>query len=849
MKHIISFLFLLALTLCPLRAQRFSVDAPTSVGEGKYFHLRYTAGGDDATGFTPPSLADFEVLAGPNVSHNHNFEMINGRTSSSSSVTYTYVLMPRRTGTFTIGPASVRLKGRTLQSRSVSIHVGKGGSRQTTAPQSRPQVQKAGSPVTERDLYITASPSRTKVYEQEAVLVTYKIHIRNGVGLSNIALTQKPDFKGLVSQELPRRPFSPTYEGNSRVGVVQQYLLFPQKAGRIEVPGLSFDCTVMQEQGFNDPIDAFFNSGGAIGVKVSRRVAPQSINVSALPEPKPANYSGAVGNLRIAGKLIGGVPRSNDVATYRITISGTGNLKMITAPAVAFPSDFDAYQPKSTDRTEVTADGISGQMEFDYTFVPRNVGQYTIPATEFCFFNPETGHYETLRTEPQPINVARGTRSDGDVERDLALRKSDIRPIIGGETRSVDLRAPFFWGSVGYWSLCTLVLVLALFAYRFLAVRIRVGADVVGSRRRKAGRMARKHLSRAEKLVGSDGAAFYDALSEALHGYLADKFNLPLSEMSSERIVALLEEAGATSETRDGLQSVIDECEFARFAPSAAQHPRRELFDSAAAVIDTIEKEFAVRPASRDSNSSDMKPLLTLLLALALSLPAAAQKLQADSAYAAKNYSEAAALYEKAVAHEPSAAVFYNNGNAHFRLKNYPKAIVCYERALRLDPSSADTRHNLALCRTKIQDNFPAASEMFFITWTRQLRDTLGPDGWAMCALLCLVLCLICFGAYLLARRVLLRKAGFFSALLFLALCIGANAFAASQRVQYFAVQKAVVLRDAPLFDGSGQTARKLRDLHAGTTVVVEDSLRSRLRVALPNDSIGWIEAANLERV
>lgn len=597
-------LLLIWLAAFPLLAQQLKVEAPTDVDVNEYFHLRFMVNTSDASDFTPPSLSDFDILAGPSVSQSSNYQIVNGRASSSSSVTYTYVLSPRKTGAFTIGAASVKAGGHTLHSRTVSIRVTGNGKKQGVpsqhgAPNGNDdpdvQLQKAGSRISERDLYLTVTPSRTKVFEQEAVLLTYKVHVRNGIGLSNVMLSQKPDFKGIVSQEIPVNSISTHSEGGYRVGKILQYVIFPQQSGRLEVPSISFDCTVVQEGNFSDPIDAFFNGGGAIGVKVSRKVAPTTINVTALPQPKPANYSGGVGKFSIKGELISPAPKSNDIATYRITLSGTGNLKLITAPNVSFPKDFDAYEPKTNEHTNITADGLTGQMTYEYTFIPRNVGKYTIPAIEFCYFNPSSGKYETLRTAPVTLDVKQGERTNQDVERELALRNSDIRPIVEGDVTAIDPQHPFWWGTWSYWLVHLLLIVAALLLYVQIGKRIKAGSDLVGTRRRKAGSVAQKRLKKAEKLLQGNDDAFYYELSLALQGYLADKFNLPQAEMSHERIKSLLDGHDIPAETAALVTTSLEECEFARFAPTAGSDTKSKLYASAVRAIDTLEKAGVTR--------------------------------------------------------------------------------------------------------------------------------------------------------------------------------------------------------------------------------------------------------------
>ena len=584
-----------------LAAQSFTADAPSSVNINDYFHLRYRVSSTGATDFTPPSLADFEILAGPSVSRSSSFQMVNGKTSTSETTTYTYVLSPRKNGRFTIGPATVTAGGTTLHSNSVTLTVSGTPSASAPSAPSQPRqqeepIQAAGSRVTDRDLYITVTPSRTSVYEQEAVLLTYRVYSRVGVGLSNVVLSQKPDFKGLVSQEIPVKSIQTHLESvggvSYRAGTILQDVVFPQQSGRLDIPSVTFTCTVAQRQSaFEDPLEAFFNSGGGtVGVQVERTVRPAHIDVKALPAPRPANFSGGVGRFSLKGELTTPVPKSNDVATYRITVSGTGNLKLLTPPRLVFPTDFDTYEPKTTEQTETTASGLTGEVAYDYTFVPRNVGKYVVPAAEFVFFNPSTGQYETLRTAPLTLDVTQGERTNADVERELQLRNSDIVPMKKGETPADEVH-PFWWGTWTYWLANAALLLAVLAALRLLDRHLSLRADVAGRKRRRAGRVATKRMKRAAMLLkkGTD-ADFYDEVARALQGYLADKFGLSQAEMSAERIEQLLSQPEVPFGAAAKFSEALSRCEYARFAPSAEADGKARLYGLAVAAIDQMEK-------------------------------------------------------------------------------------------------------------------------------------------------------------------------------------------------------------------------------------------------------------------
>ncbi len=575
---------------------------------GEYFTLTFTVNSSDATSFTPPSFADLEVLNGPAKSTMSNVQIVNGHMSRSSSTTFTYVLAPKKIGRLTIGSASVRVGGKVVKSRPITYKAqaasGKSSqasaarqSQQASASSYNTDIQRTGSPVTERDLFIDVTPSRTKVHEQEAVLLTYRIHAKVGVALSNTQLTAKPDFKGLISQEIPlpnnQIQTSIEHRGNGtyKTGTLLQYVVFPQQSGKITIPSISFDCTVIQQDDALSPMEAFFNGGGTIGVSVKRKVAPLTIDVETLPQPKPAGYAGAVGKFSIKGQLLNQSVRTNDVATYRITLSGTGNTKLITAPQVTFPKDFDTFDPKTNDKTKVTRNGMTGDVTFDYTFVPRNVGKYTIPATNFVYYDTEAREYRTLSISAFTIDVKKGDKSRSDVDKQLALLQSDIRDthkLSSASSQTFFARVLPRWNTWLYWT--TTAILLAIFAATLKAISVYAGnkLDTIGRKRRGAAKNSQRLLSEAEKLINDpDGRKFYATIARALQQYVIDTFNISTAELTKEHMAELLVEKGVEQNNIDALLKLLDECEMAQYAPNSDAE-RQTTLNEAKRIIDMI---------------------------------------------------------------------------------------------------------------------------------------------------------------------------------------------------------------------------------------------------------------------
>lgn len=559
---------------------------------GGYYRLSYTVASSDASNFTPPSLSNFEVLSGPSTSTFSNYQIINGHASHSETTTYTYILSARKSGKITIGPASIRVNGKSVHSNSVTLnaqanHSASNGHHTPSASQNvgaNNSVQQAGSSVTNNDLFIDVTPSRTTVHEQEAVLLTYRIHARVGVGLSNTSLTQKPDFKGLISQEIPLpgnqiQTYIEHRNGRTyRTGTILQYVVFPQTSGKLTIPSITFDCAVVQQDNTMDLADAFFNGGGTISVQVRRAVAPITLQVNALPQPRPTNFSGAVGKFNMQAQLLNKTIKTNDVATYRITLNGLGNLKLISAPQVKFPADFDTYDAKTTDNTKTTVNGLHGQLTFDYTFVPRNVGDYTIPATEFVFFDTGSNCYKTIRTQAITLHVEKGERSNADVDKQLALLKSDIRPL-HSPTSSF-----FEWGTWPFRLLFAIAIIICIAALYAISKwkNIKNGATY---KKRSATQRAIKQLQDSVNKPNNSS----DTL-KYVYDYLTNTYDLATSDLTASRMNEVLTKQGISEAVINELSQLIEQCQYAQYAPASANQGI-SLAQQAIDIIEQLEAE------------------------------------------------------------------------------------------------------------------------------------------------------------------------------------------------------------------------------------------------------------------
>ena len=844
------------LTTIEAIAQQLTARAPQQVAVGQQFRLQYIANTQDVSGFRIGQIPDaFEVLMGPSTSTQSSFQIINGKTTQSSSVTYTYILSATKNGTFTIPAAHVNIDGQQVTSNAVKIVVsGQAQSSQQQGGGGRQQAQQpraAGSAISGSDLFIRVSASKKRVYEQEPVLLTYKVY-------TLVDLTQlegkMPDLKGFHTQEIPlpqQKSFSIEQLNGRNYRTVKwsQYVLFPQITGKLQVPSITFNGIVVQQNRNVDPFEAFFN-GGSNYVEVKKQIQAPGIDLQVDPLPeRPAGFSGGVGSFKISAKLDKTEVKANDPITLRVTVSGVGNLKLIKQPVVGFPKDFDVYDAKITDKTRLTTSGVEGSMIFDFLAVPRHQGQYDIPAIEFVYFDTSSKQYKTVRTEAFHLSVAKGeggstTVQDFTGKEDVQLLAKDIRHIkLGDAVLKQD--GEFFFGSTWYWSL--LLLLFAVFISLFLIFRNRAieNADVVKSRGKRANKVATKRLKTAARLMNENvPSKFYDEVLRALWGYVGDKLNIPVEQLSHDNIAIKLSEKNVNQETIDDFIGAIDECEFERYAPGDPKGNMSKVYSKAMQAIEQIEN------VMKKKTNAHQKTMALLLMLLPIALHAAT-KAEADSAYVAGNYQKAITLYESILSEGKSAELYYNLGNAYYRQENITKAVLNYERALLLSPGDADIRFNLQMAQSKTIDKVVPESEMFFVTWYRSLLNMASVDGWARMALCSLALAIILALVYLFSDPVWLRKIGFFGAIILLVCFLLGNVFAWQQRSEAFnrkgaiVIQSAVTVKSTPAKDGTD-----LFILHEGTKVRVTDgSMREWKEIRVPDGKVGWVESSQIEMI
>ena len=847
-------IFGLLLAAVVAMAQTLTGSAPSHVAVGEQFRLTYTVNTQNVSDFRAGSIPnELEVLIGPNRSMQSSYQMINGHTSSSSSITYTYIVCATKNGTYTISPAHIVVDGKTISSNSLTIKVS--GSAQSNSGSSRQhrneeeEIRDAGSQISGSDLFIKVSANKKRVHEQEPILLTYKVYTL--VGLTSLR-GDMPDLKSFYTQEvdLPQqKSFSvETLNGRTyKTTTWSQYVMFPQTTGKLEIPSITFEGIVVQQNRNIDPFEAFFNGGsGYVEVKKKIQAPGIEIQVDPLPE-RPANFSGGVGKFNVSAQLDKTETKANDPISMRIIVSGTGNLKLIKQPVVNLPKDFDKYEPKVTDKSKLTTNGIEGSMVYDLLIVPRHQGQYEIPPVEFTYFDTAENAYKTVKSESFTLDVAKGSDAGAVNDfsgQDLQELNKDIRYIKTGSTNQHSLN-DFFFGSSAYWiSLCLLAVV---FVSLFVIFRQRAidNANVTKARGKKANKVATKRLKKASRLMADNKPGeFYDEVLRALWGYVGDKMNIPVEQLSHDNISMRLAEHNVDETVISQFIGALDECEFERYAPGDPKGNMNKVYEKAMTAIEKIEGSMKKRRTAAKAT------VLLLLLFLPLS-GHAVTKAEADSAYIRGQYQQAIKDYEMLLKQGASADLYYNLGNAYYRSENITRAVLNYERALLLSPGDRDVRFNLQIARAKTIDKIVPESEMFFFTWYRSLVNLMSVDAWAWTALIALALLIVLLLVYLFSDRIWLRKVGFFGGFVLLILFALSNLFAWQQKQDLLFRKGAIVISPSVTVKSTpAKNGTDLFILHEGTKVSITDgTMKGWMGIRIADGKEGWIESNMIEEI
>lgn len=611
MKKYLIFGILLISFLGRVSAQdvQFVGTANSVVEVGEQFRLTYTLN-TDGSNFIGPAILNFAVVAGPSQSSSSNVQYVNGHVMQSVTLSYTFILQAVNPGTYTLPPASIAISGKKTLSNPVTIKVVKAGG--NPAQGSNKKTTEASAGLSENDVFLKAVPSNNNPLQGEQITVTYKLYTRLPVSMSGI--DKIPSYDGFWSQDLLKEKekfsqYNEVVNGQKyMVAEIRKVALFPQKSGKLVIDPLQVAIVAQLQKktkrnSFNDPFfdnffdDSFFGSS-VQNVQKTLRSNAISINVKALPtQNRPADFSGAVGNFSFTPSVDRTTLKANEALTMRFTISGRGNLNLIDKPAVVFPPDFESYDPKIIDNINNSSSGLSGSRTFEYLVIPRNAGVYTIKPASFSYFDISRNNYVHLQSPQYTIKVLRSESTDplsnnsGSDQEDIKYLGNDIRYINIGAIE-LSKEGTFLFGSTLFYLLLILpALLFAIIAFVWKN-QVKKRSDIAFMRNKKATRISIKRLRKAKiHLTAGQQELFYNEISLALWGYMSDKFNLRLSELSTESVQEALELKQVNEEIILQFTETLHHCEYARFAPGDKSAIMEQIYNEALNIITKIEHE------------------------------------------------------------------------------------------------------------------------------------------------------------------------------------------------------------------------------------------------------------------
>jgi uncharacterized membrane protein len=598
-KLIAYILFLLVAANASADKTKFVMSAPNAVETGKQFRLTFTLNEKGTNLQLPSNLSDnFDILMGPSTGQSTRMQTINGKTTTEVTFSYTYILRAKKEGTFEIRPASIEVNGDIYESNSLKIQVVK--SQQKVQP---PQSDDTGQQKKSVDLggdnlFVRVEMNKRNAYRGEQIIATVKLYVDPNIPVSGFEEVNLPTYEGFYTQdiEIPQQINFNREVYNDRiyqVGVLKKTVLFPQQNGTLTVNPFSMTLLVQQRVQPRSFFDDFFS--GIQTVRTTITSKPVTVSVKDLP-PEPEHFYGGVGNFSIISELDNNDVTTNDAVTLRVTIRGSGNIRLILNPEFELPTDFEVYDPQATDNIRTGDNGVTGSKTIEYLFQPRFEGEYTIPSIPFAYFNPATDSYITKTTAEHILSVEKGAEGQsatvikGLRREDIQLIGEDIRFIKQGEPSLHQKRSTFYGTPLFYsvYGVSTLLFLLIFIIYR---KKVRENANAALVRNKKANRIAAKRLRTAAGFMKQNqNEAFHEAILKAFWGYLSDKLGIPIANLNRDTAVAKLKDKNIDENLIDDFVEIIEQCEFARYSPSGGSEARIDLYKKAASTMSRLEK-------------------------------------------------------------------------------------------------------------------------------------------------------------------------------------------------------------------------------------------------------------------
>ena len=840
------------------------VEVPGVVSLDEQFNVTFVYEGENSpSGFEWSPGDDFQLVWGPQQGRSTSVQIINGKRTKSSQFTYTYILTPKNTGSFTIPAGTITVKGKTWSTSPVNVTVvAEGASAQSGRQQSPGQSRQSSTDISDDNLFLSLTFSKRNVVVGEPVVATLKLYQR--VNIAGFEDARFPSFNGFWNQEI-ESPTNIEFHRESRdnkiynAAVLRKYILIPQQSGTLTVDPAELVCLVnvrTVSSGSVSIFDEFFDEYRTVRKRIS--TPSYKINVSPLPAGAPASFKGGVGQFGISAELSKDSLRTHDAASLIVTIKGNGNVSLLEEPDVVFPPDFEVYDTKVSESVD-KASGMSGSKTYEFPFIPRSAGDFAIAPVKYSYYDIKADRYVTIETPMIPFTVKKGNEPEssgaavmpGVTQRGVQNLNQDIR-FISTRDHRLSPKGDFFTGSVLFWVLAVLIAVAGAASYFLLRTLAARRADVAGSKNRGATKMARKRLHRASEFLSQNlYSAFYDELHRALVGYVSDKLNMSVADYSKEKFSEALGGRGVPADTIDRFLSILDACEFARYSPDQGNSAMSAHYQDAVDVISSIDSYM------KNGKNQAAAKVVAVLVLLGFPMSGFAADAYVDSlfnaasaAYSEGQWAEAAGTYtaiENLGLESP--ALYCNMGNAWFKSGDVAKAMLYYERALKLDPSYDDARYNIAVISDFIQDRIEPVPEFILKTWTRDLCYILDSDTWAVISLIFLAAVAVSLLLLFLSSSLALRRIGFFSAIAAFLLTVMSVSFAFWQKADYSRKDGAVIMvpvvsvKSSP----SSDTSTDLFILHEGTKVIILDEVGDWRNIELADGRQGWMKSSDME--
>ena len=852
---------------------KISVEARNIVGSDEQFNVTFISEGEDRpSNFNWNPGDDFTLVWGPQRGESTSIRVINGKRSKSSQFTYTYILAPKKTGKFELPAATAKMKGETITSVQAAVEVlasDSSASAQSGASSGNTQQTKPSGTISSKDLFLKFTVSRTSAVVGQPLTAELKLY--QNVDIAGFEGAKFPAFNGFWSQETaaPNNINFQREEVDGRLynsALLRRYVLIPQQVGNLVIDPAELVClvNVRRPSHGNSIFDSFFDDNT---MTVRKRVTTPAVHVhvNPLPSGAPATFGGGVGSFRISASLSKDQLKMHEATSLTVTVSGRGNVSLLEAPKVNFPADMDVYDTKTTENTDKTTGGTSGSKVFEYPFIPRSHGEFTIAPIEYSYYDVNAGKYETISTGPITFNVEKGDVAETQASTSQLVmpdRKSvknlgeDIR-FIRTRQPSYKFRTVFFVDSLWYWVTAALILLVAgLLWYLMKGMEAR-RADVVGNKNRKATKMALGRLKMAAGYLQKNlYSAFYEELHKALLGFASDKMNIGAEDLSKENIAAMLKEAGVAEDLSAQFVALLDACEFARYSPDGGNEAMNTHYNEAVKVISSID---SVMKTHKKNTSAAKAMILIMSMLMIPGLTHAENTAYLDSlwskgvqAYTDGRWSECTeslkALESVGVV---SPELYYNLGNAYFKSGDYPHAILYYERTLKISPSFEDARINLDFANSLIRDKIDAVPEFVLKSWARKVCYLMPSDFWALISIVLFAAALALFLVFRLGASRGLRRTGFYCSIVALILSASSFGMAQWQRNSYLKADGAIVMKPVASVKSSPSrdSSKDLFVLHEGTKVTVLDTVGEWKNISLSDGRQGWIEESDMEMI